>query len=212
MDMLSEHGMQCPDCGQVKAFLMEVTHTMKITPSYVGVESVRDKITDDNPAMCEGPDCGTWQTVGYFKAKKEHPSRMDEAVKRLDALKLDFAKALRTSEGDLEKVYERIRKTRKLIEALEIDAAWGDSAQHIADQDARIRGLKAALASVEGKETIRYIVEQDAHIAEQDAKIERLTQECGKAIELAHRIINAPDGETWKGKAGDLIAMITAKK
>lgn len=68
-DMLSEHGMRCPDCGQSEAFRVEETRTTVVRADD-GIAHSMD-LYDDNPCMCDDDNCGTWQTVGYFRVKPE---------------------------------------------------------------------------------------------------------------------------------------------
>lgn len=69
-DMLSEHGMRCPDCGQAERFLLEFTGNYPLNAFGGNFNFLFDgKFNDDNPCICESDDCGTWQTVGYFRVK-----------------------------------------------------------------------------------------------------------------------------------------------
>ena len=77
-DMHSVHGMCCPDCGQAVDFTVKVTETYHIDGRGMGIKMPLE-FNPDNPCICNGPHCGTWQTVGYFKAKAEQEPNDDLA-------------------------------------------------------------------------------------------------------------------------------------
>lgn len=129
------HGLKTP--AELATMIEEQTGIEKLakaTEVLIGMlRFAREAMSDTEPAnQISVAITNAHAAVQYYRGdtddgKPIKDDRMEKALKLLDQLKSDFAKALRTSEGESERVYVRIKKTHKLIEAMEIDAAMGDT-------------------------------------------------------------------------------------